>query len=178
MTQQFLPFPDRSREIYASDVVYGYFLLTETDGHCRFWQWWNIPAWRRSYWGEGWVHLLTTRGVFRPHEIGCSYRWRLADTPQTGMDLQSPLRFQSMGQLGVAWCVWVHGVCALGSRLGMGCSCVLSLPLACLFLESTPFPLLAISFWQCPGVSDELCRSFFSSIWKGPQDGVLDGWDR
>ena len=26
-----------------------------------------------------------------------------------GRDLQSPARFQSMGQLGVAWCVWVHG---------------------------------------------------------------------
>ena len=30
MTQQLLPFPDRSREIYACDVVWGYFLLTGT----------------------------------------------------------------------------------------------------------------------------------------------------
>ena len=109
-------------------------------------------------------------------KIGCSHWWRPADTPQMGRDLQSPLRFQSMGQLGVVWCVWVHDVCALRSRLGMGCSCVLSLPLACLFLGTTP--LLVVLFWQCPGVSDELCPSLFSSIWKGSQDGVLEGWDR
>ena len=28
MTQQLLPFPDRSREIYACDMVWGYFPLT------------------------------------------------------------------------------------------------------------------------------------------------------
>ena len=30
MTEKLLPFPDRSREIYACDVVWGYFPLTET----------------------------------------------------------------------------------------------------------------------------------------------------
>ena len=29
MTQQLLPFPDRSKEIYACDVVWGYFPWTE-----------------------------------------------------------------------------------------------------------------------------------------------------
>ena len=33
MTQQLLPFPDRSREIYACDIVWGYFPLTQILQH-------------------------------------------------------------------------------------------------------------------------------------------------
>ena len=44
------------------------------------------------------------------------------------------------------WGSWKWRVCALGSRFGMGCSCVLSHPLACLFLGTTPFPLSVVLF--------------------------------